>query len=53
MGHNNCSSKKLVWVIILLCAIFVLNLIINVLARSLYHDLGEDSSSRTLPQFEN
>ena len=45
MGHIHYYSRKLMWMIILFCATFVLYLIFNVLVTGLHEDLGEDQES--------
>ena len=35
VGHNNCFSKQLMWVIVLFCASFVPSVIFNVLDGNL------------------
>ena len=40
MGHSNFFSRRLVWVIILFCATFVLKLIFNVLVGNLHENPG-------------
>ena len=47
IGHNKCFPRKVMWVIVLYCATFVLQVTSNVLVIIPYEDVGEDPRSWT------